>query len=230
MRLIFLFFLTLFFMSCTEVFTTSLFESFAKDVDDMTVSEIEAYISTMSLSDISDEDLLTIEEKLADSRVELTEADLQDSELVEKFLDQTSTLIEINMEQADVEGLITDILTLEDGADATDLLTTAIEDPARLENLEAAADYAVQAYDIDPESLTSTEIIVGSMGLISDIIQDDANLTALENVTDYETTTLESAGFSTEEIEDIQQAVEMLQYAESNLSGDMADLFEGLPI
>lgn len=219
--------------SCMDIFTTSVLSSLKTDVSDMSSSELSEYLETTPLSDISDEDLLSIESSLSDSRLVLTDEDLEDEELKSQYLEETKTLLDINMAQSDVEGLISDVLgTVEDGEEDEDFIDTLLDDTERLDNLAEAADYAVDAFLVDSSSLTSTELVVGSVGLLSDILQDDESYSALESVEDYETDTLITAGFTTDEISDIQTANKMLDLAESNSGEDsvLADLFEGMPI
>jgi len=213
-----------------NIFTTNAFSSFATDPSDMTVEQLEAYLDSTPLSEISDEDLSAIEELLEENRIELTEDDLDNEDLVEQYIEETTQLLEINMAQADVEGLISDVLSIDEGDTESDFMTTLLDDTDRLEDIEEASEYAVEAYNVDPDSLTSTELVVGGVGLISDIIQDDAKSETLESLDDVKTETLEAAGFTSEEITDIQTASAMLELAEDGMSEDMASIFEGLPI
>lgn len=216
---------------CMDIFTTSAFASFATDVSDMTDDELIAYLESVSLSDLSDEDLETAETVLSENRIELSEDDLEDELLVAEYVEQTTQLLEINMAQADVEGLISEVFSTEEGEEDTDIFESILDDEDRLADIEEASGYAVDAYLVDPESLSSTELVVGSVGLVSDILQDEDSADALENVADFETATLVAAGFTTDEIDNIQTANEMIELAESNAGEDspLASLFEGLP-
>lgn len=216
---------------CMDIFTTNTFASFATDVSDMTDDELVAYLSSTSLSEISDEDLESAEEVLEESRIELSEDDLENETLVAEYVEQTTQLLDINMAQADVEGLISDVFSTEEGEEDTDIIDSILDDADRLADIEEASGYAVDAFLVDPDSLTSTELVVGSVGLVSDILQDEDKADDLEGVEDFETDTLEDAGFTAEEIESIQTASAMIELAESNSGEDspLASLFEGLP-
>lgn len=231
MKKIYLLFILVFTLtSCMDIFTNNVFTSLSTDVSDMSASELSAYLDSTPLSDISEEDLLEIENTLASSRIVLSDDDLNNEELKTQYVEETKQLLDINMAQADVEGLISDVLNTDDGD--TDFVDTLLDDTDRLDNIAEASDYAVDAYLVDPDSLTTTELIVGSVGLLSDILQDDTKSTKLDNVTDFETTTLETAGFTADEISDIQTANEMMTLAENNAGADspLADLFEGMPV
>lgn len=213
--------------SCMDIFTSNLFSEMATDVSDMTPSQISAYLETTPLSDISDEDLIIIENQLIESRIELTEDSSDEDKAL--YVSQSSQLLEINISQADVLGLISEVSNI--GSD-DDVIDSILNDTDRLDDITEASDYALDIYEVDPDSLTSTELVVGSVGLISEILKDDTALSNLENVEDYDTDTLEAAGFSEDEISKIQTANEMLNLAESKMGEDspLSDLFEGLPV
>jgi len=195
----------------------------------MNSKEIAEYLSTTPLSEIPAADLLAAEETLDNSRITLSESDLTNPVKVQQYLDETAQLIAINMEQANIDGLIEDVLSLGDSEEDSDFLTNLVEDSDRLANIEEASSYAVDAFLVDPESLTSTELVIGSVGLVGNILQDEDRLTDLSEAADLETATLITAGFTADEIDDIQTASEMLELAKSGLGDDMASLFEGLP-
>lgn len=231
-RLIFIIIILLTFNGCMDIFTTSAFSSFATDPSDMNDEELIAYLSSTPLSEISEENLAIAETALLENRIELTDSDLSNTVLVKQYIEETIQLLEINMAQANVDSLITDVLSI-DGEDGdSDIMTTILDNTERLDNIEEASEYAVDAYRVDPDSLTSTELVVGGVGLISDIIQDEAKADALDTAADVETKTLEDAGFTADEIENIQTASAMLNLAESGVGEDspMSALFEGLPI
>lgn len=248
MKLILLFTIIFFLLGCKNIFTTSAFSSFKKDVSDMSTDELVAYISTTPLSDIPAEDLAIAEIALDESRVELTDAEKADPSLnpvlAAQYVEESVQLLAINMEQADVEGLISDLLAEpEEGEESLDFVDSLLADTERLDNMEEASEYAVDAFLVDPESLTSTELVVGSVGLISDVIQDSAKSDALSDITEAEPEDFEAAleaavnddgdpVFTAEEIADIQTAQLMLEAAERGIGEDspMAGLFEGLPI
>ena len=216
-------------LGCKDIFTTSIMESFKKDASEMTLDELIAYISTTPLSEIPAADLALAETLL--EATHLTEEDIANNPaLVEQYLEETIQLLAINMAQADVEGLISDLIPVE-GEEAPDL-ASLLEDTTRLDNMKEASGYAVDAFLVDPESLTSTELLLGGVGLMADILQDDVKATALEGIDTSDTAALEAASFTAEEIENIQTASAMLSLAESGLGEDspMAFLIEGLPI
>ncbi len=233
MRLVLLFTLIFFLLGCKDIFTTSAFSSFKKDVSDMSTDELTAYISTTPLSEIPAEELAIIEISLEESRIELTDEDIANNpEVVEQYIEETTQLMAINMEQADVEGLIADLLVEpEEGEESLDFVDSILADTERLENMEEASEYAVDAFLVDPESLTSTELVVGSVGLLANILEEDS--TALDGLEDFSTESLEAdpAGFTAEEIVNIQTAQLMLEAAEGGVGEDspLAGLFEELP-
>ena len=212
---------------CKDLFTNNHLSSFKKRATDMTTNELTVYLSTTPLSNISVEELINAEASLLSSRIELTADDLNNELLVELYLEQTTLLLDINMEQANIDGLLSNIATVSEGGSSEDVISDLLGDTERLANIEQASSYAVDAFRVDPDSLSSTELLVGSVGLLSDILQDSDNLTTLSDAEDYETSTLIAAGFSTDEIENIQTATDMLILAESGLGDDMSGLLQG---
>ncbi|MBN2618097.1 MAG: hypothetical protein JXR64_07265 [Spirochaetales bacterium] len=214
------------FSGCKDIFTTSLFSDYKEDLSDMSLDELNAYLESTPLSDLSEEELSTAEDTLLDNRIELTD-DLDNPQLIAEYLSQTTQLLAINMEQADIEGLLTGALSGEGDSSSVDDL---VNDTERIDDLKSASEFAVDAFVVDPESLTSTELVVGSLGLISDILADEASSEKLDSVEDYNTDTLQDAGFTTEEIENIQLANAMMNLAREDMGDDMAGLLEGVPI
>lgn len=233
---------------CKDIFTTSVFESLAKSAEDMSTEEIDNYLEETPLKDIPEEQLEVIEDTLleeydvieADDLQALKDASADDpvaQQALEEYAEENVQLLEINMEQADVEGLITTMLTESEGSgeeggeeNSEEVFTEILEDEERLEDLEAASGFAVEAFKADEDSLSGEQLVVGSLGLVSEIIQiDDPEVEPLDEVDDYETETLLEAGYTADQVEDIQLAADMMEAAEGKLPEDMAAALEGLP-
>lgn len=215
-------------LGCRDVFTTSRLSFTAKSVDDMTETELTSYIKDVDLKSLKPEVLSSAETALANNRVTIDDLDQDDEIAVAKYLEDTALLLEINKEQADVEGLLTSALSASEGSDSENFVDNLLSDTERIENLKEASGYVADTFALDPDSLSSTDLIVGSAGILGDILQDETKTTNLSGVDDYETATLETAGFTANEIEDIQTATNMLTAAQEGLSDDMAGMLEGL--
>ena len=171
------------------------------------------------------------------SSLQTDPSDMSNQELSNHIENNLTTLSETDLLEAEETLSESRLVLTEDVLNNPKLAKQYVEESKLLmeinleqADLEVAAGYAVDAFKVDPESLDSTELLIGGLGVLSGIIEDEDNATALGDVEDYETETLTAAGFTTDEIEDIQMASEMLELAEAGASGDMAGLFEGLPI
>lgn len=241
MRLVFFTTLIFLFLGCKDIFTTNVLESYQKDASEMTTDELSALLSATPLSDISDEDLALAETALEESRIDYSD-ELSDA-LKEQYVEETTQLLAINMEQANVEGLISDLLAEPvEGAESVDFVDSLLADTDRLDNMEEASAYAVDAFLVDPDSLTTSELVVGSVGLVSDVLQDEDKADALSSISESDPEDFEAAleaavtdsgepAFTAEEIENIQTAQLMMDAAESSSGEDspLASLFGGLP-
>jgi len=222
------------FNSCQDIFTTSFLSGLAADPSSLSGDALTEYTDAL-LSDpnATSAELEIVEDKLVDSRIEPTAENMANQALKDQYVAETKQLLDLNFKQADVEGILTSLISddsdSENDSSNESFLTDILDDSDRLDNLEEAAGFAVDAYKVDPESLSSTQLVVGSAGLVSDIISDDTKADALESATDLETDTLESAGFTSTEIENIQMANDMLDLAKSDMTDDMASMLEGLP-
>ncbi len=215
-----------FLYSCTDIFTSNLFSELSTDYSDMSEDQLQSNLASDGFPTDPDE-LQDVEDLLVEFRSELTDDILNDPDLLEQYVEDTTQLLDLNLQQADVEGLMADLMGASDGGG--DLLSGLEDDVERLENLADAGDYAVEAFELDPDSLSTTQLVVGGVGLISDILQDDTLAAALEDSPTTETADLVAAGFDAQQISDIQTASAMMDAAEAGAEGDIADLLEGLP-
>lgn len=207
--------LVLLITGCKDIFVTSAFESFAKSAEDMTEEELEEYLETTPLDNISEEELVSIEETLEESFEVLTEEELTDPEVAAAYAEESVQLLEINMEQADVEGLIIDLATTDESEGGVEeVFESLVEDEERLEDLEAAADYAVEAFKADQDSLSDTQLIIGAAGLVSDLVTDD---TKDLDITDIDTESIDETLYTEEEIEKIEQAQDMIDLVDPSI-------------
>ncbi len=228
-KIYFLILLSLFLFSCRNIFTTNVFSDFKTNPGEMSSEQIYDFLESTPLNKISPEDLLSAEGTLAASRVKPSADELsKNSQLKEKYLKETKILLEINKEQADISGLISSALTAE-GDQGNSLVSSILSDSDRLANIAQASSYAVDAFEADPESLESSDLIIGSVGLLGDILSDETSTNKLKSLDNLETSTLTNAGFNTEEIKKIQTADSMIDLAKSGLDESMSSLFEGLP-
>lgn len=250
-RLLFLFTTLSLITGCKDIFTTSAFESFAKSAEDMSSEEINSYLEETPLADIPEEELEIIEDALLDEYEVIESEDLdaliadsvdnpEAQEALEEYAEENVQLLEINMEQADVEGLVSDLITFTDDtdegsdeeSDPLEVLTDVLDDEERMEDMEAVGDFAAEAFKADEDSLTGEQLVVGSIGLVSDFIEPDEgeDITPIGEVENLEPETLAEEGYSEDQIEDIQLAVAMMEAADGKLDEEFAAALEDLPI
>lgn len=197
---------------CQNIFTTNYLTALKQDPSDLTGDAlIEAAKSSR------DEEAI---EALEKNRI--TADEVQDNpELKEQFIEETTLLAELKMEQADVQGALEALITSSEDGDTEDVFEDLINDTDRVEDLKSASNYVLEAYEVDPDSVSDTQKLVGSVGLMSDILSDDSKKEQLESLPDREPETLAEANFTEEEIEKIVKADEMLDGVElpEGLSG-----------
>lgn len=211
-------------MSCENLFTTSAFSGFKTPFSQMSDEQKDASIVEIIAEGSEaerDEAIAYLEKKRGTITATSSDADKQD------YVDDTLKLAELASANADLEGALTTLIESSSDGGSAGFLDDLTGDTERLEDLQAASGYMVEAYTVDPESLNTTQLLVGSAGLVSDILQDPVQKDTLENVPDYETATLQAAGFSAEEIDNIQTANEMLDLAKTNGLPD--SIAQGLP-
>lgn len=214
------------FLSCENIFTTSAFAGFQTSFSDMTSEQKMAAIPDIISSGSNAERDAAID-FLASDRPTITESSSAADR--EEFVDSTLMMAELASQNADLEGAIT---TLLEGDGGGNFLDDVLNDTDRIEDLQEAAGYMTEAYAVDPDSLSAQQLVIGGAGLVSDIMQDPVANAALEGCADLETATLAAAGFTVEEIDDIQTANAMIEAATSSgdLPAGMSDsLTQGLP-
>lgn len=224
MKLIIMITVILTLMSCENIFTTSAFAGMKTPFSEMSDAQKEASIIDI-ISSGSESERDDAIEYLEKNRPTIT-ATSSDSEKQE-YIEDTLLLAELASANADLEGALTAFIEGSSEGESVDFLDDLTGDADRLEDLQAASGYMAEAYAVDPDRLNTTQLLVGSAGLVSDILQDPDQSAALEAVPDYETATLQAAGFSAEEIDNIQTADEMLDLAKTNGLPD--SIAQGLP-
>lgn len=184
--------------SCQDIFTTNYLESLKKDPSDMTNEEL------LSAAEDGDPEAL---EALLESRITPEEV-ANDPALEEQFLQETTLLADYMIEEADFQGALEGVLGAEEGENP---IEDFLNDAERVEDLETAADLVLEAYTVDPESVTETQKLVAGVGLLSDVITDEDKAEALSSIEVRDEESLAEAGFTQDEIDDIILADELLE-------------------
>lgn len=190
---------------CQNIFTTNYLTALRQDPSDLSG---DALIEAVKSS--RDEEAI---EALEKKRITLEEVS-DNPELKEQFIEETTLLAELKMEQADVQGALESLVAGSEDGDVETIFEDLINDTERVEDLKSASDYVLEAYEVDPDSVSDTQKLVGSVGLMSDILADEEKKETLDALPDREPETLEAAGFTAEEISKIETADEMLEGVE----------------
>lgn len=183
---------------CQDIFTTNYLESLKEDPSNMSSEEL------LAAAEDGDPEAL---EELLDSRITPEEV-AADPSLEEQFLDETTLLADYMIEESDFQGALEEVLAAEEGETP---IEDFLNDSERVEDLETAADLVVEAYNVDPDSVTETQKLVGGLGLLSDVLTDEEKADTLSSLPDRDEETLEAAGFTQEEIDKITLADELLE-------------------
>lgn len=173
---------------CQDIFTTNLLVALKEDPSNMSSEALLADAESGN-----PEAIAVLEEK------RVTKEDVQNnSELKEQFVDETSLLADVKIEQADFVGAIDDLINADEnegGAEA--VLDEILADEDRVKDFKAGADYIVELYEVAPEEVTDTQKIAGTVGLMSDIVSDDKKNAKLQE----ELEDVELADLNTEELD-----------------------------
>lgn len=229
--------LILLLLGCENIFTTSALSGLKSDPEDMSSSELSAYANdVLSDPDATDEEIAEVVALLLENRISPTEEELRsDPDIRDQYIDETLQLAALVQKQADVEDLLINLTT---DNDSDNLLGSILDDQERVDNLSSASSLIAQAYSaeqlggVTESSIEPTQLVLGGAGLISDILQDETKSAALDAAPDLETSTLEGAGFTATEINNIQTSNSMIEAAKSSggLSSEITDVItEGLP-
>lgn len=185
-------------LSCQNIFTTNHLEALKEDPSNMSSEAL------LAAAEDGDKDAL---EELLKNRITPEEV-AADPSLKDQFIKETTLLADYMIEEADFQGLVEDALASEEGGTPVE---DFLNDPNRVEDLETASDLVVEAYLVDPDSLTDTQKLVGSVGLLSDILSDETKSDTLSSLDVRDETTLAVNGFTQDEIDNILLADEMLE-------------------
>lgn len=238
MRLIIFITVIISLLGCENIFTTNAFAGLKKDPSDMTSEELTSYandvLSNPNATDAEIDEMVTL---LASNRIEPTDEQLaNDPELRDQYIEETLQLAALVQKKADVEDLLVNITSADE--EEGNILGDLLDDQERVDDLNTASTLIAEAYKaeqlggVTETSLEPTELILGSAGLVSDILQDEDKKTNLENAENLDTESLEAQGFTQEEIDNIQTAELMKDAAldSGGLSPDISDaITEGLP-